>query len=109
MHLVSQKLKRMRVNDPDSAKRVVGELSTTTSFTSTTVASTGSNDSRVIIQKKEEDILTPTDVMLMPVGRGIVKFDGGITLTDFAHYGKIYSEIKFSTNSYFKEIDRQGF
>jgi len=99
---------RMRMNDIDSAERVVSELSTTKEFGSTTVASTGGNDSRVIIQKKEEDVLSPTDVTLMPVGRGIVKYDGEIMLVDFAHYGKIFSDIKFSTNKYFEEIDRQG-
>ena len=99
---------RMRMNDIDSAERVVSELSTTKEFSSTTVASTGTNDSRVIIQKNEEDVLNPTDVTLMPVGRGIVKYDGEISLVDFAHYGKIYSEIKFTTNKYFQEIDRQG-
>lgn len=99
---------RLRVNDIESAERVVKELSTAVEFGSTTVASTGTNDSRVIIQKKEEDILNPTDVTLMPVGRGIVKYSGSIYLVDFAHYGKIYSSIKFSTNKYFKEIDRQN-
>ena len=99
---------RMRMNDIESAERVVSELSTTKEFTSTTVASTGTTDSRVIVQKSEEDVISPTDVTLLPIGRGIVKYDGEILLVDFAHYGKIYSSIKFSTNKYFEEIDRQS-
>lgn len=99
---------RFRMNDIGSAEIVVKELSQVREFNSTTVASTGTNDSRVIISKTQEDVLSPTDVTMMPQGRGIVKHDGKISLVDFAHYGKIYSEIKFSTNKYFREIDRQN-
>jgi len=100
---------RMRVNDIESAKTVVEELSTYSEFNSTTVAHTGvaSENSRVIIQKTEKEILNATDVTLIPVGRGIVKNDREISLVDFAHYGKIYSDIKFNTNNFFKEMDRQ--
>lgn len=98
---------RMRMNNIESGEMVVKELSETSTFQSTTVASTGTNDSRVIIQKKEEKILNPTDVTLLPTGRGIVKHNDYIRLVDFAHYGKIHSDIKFNTNKYFREIDRQ--
>lgn len=100
---------RMRVNDIESAERIVKELSKTKEFSSTTVASTSTSDSKVIIQKNEEDVLNPTDVTLMPVGRGIVKYDGDVYLVDFAHYGKVYSDIKFKTNKYFEIIDSQGY
>lgn len=100
---------RMRVNDISSAETVVSELSTYTEHNSTTVAHTGvdAESSKVIIQKTENNLLNATDVTLLPMGRGIVKNDRNIYLVDFAHYGKIYSDIKFTTNKFFEEMDRE--
>lgn len=96
---------RMRMNDDESCERVAKEVGTIKEMRSTTIAS-GEASTKAIIGAETTDIVDPTNVALMPIGRGIVKYGSTIRLVDFPHYGKTYSRIVFDENKYFDTMNR---
>jgi len=84
---------RFRMNDKDSAQRVVEEISTIRKIKSMTTHSSN-EEARISVTSNDEEILNVNDVLQIPVGQAIVKYNGKNLLVDFTHYGSIAYNIK---------------